>query len=139
LQDCFLTKKQIQDSQGATPNGPPQPKDQSILRFFSAGGKTAIATPALQQHQRGVEGDGSAPALRTDEAVEGLAALRNNKNIGDHGLGKRQRSPSGDKSTHAHKKGDKGNDNDDVINVDDSDNDALIDDDDFKILPLFAS
>ena len=123
-------EKQLRDRQGATPNGPPQPNDQSILRFFSAGRKTAIATPALQQRQRDVEGGGSAPALRTNEAVEGLAALRNNHDIGDHGLGKRQRSPSGDTSTLAHEKGDEGNDDDEVINVEDLDNDALIDDDD---------
>jgi hypothetical protein len=119
---------QLKDRRGATPNGPPQPKGQTIMRFFSSGSKTAIATPAIQQQQRDVGGDRSAPALRTDEAVEGLAALRNIGDRLDHG--KRQRSPSGDKSTHAHEKGDdEGDDDDDVINVDSSDDDEVDDDD----------
>ena len=124
-------KKQLQERQGATPNGQRQPINLSILRFFSSGSKTATETPAIQQQQRDVGGDRSAPALRTDEAVEGLAALRN-LNIGDrYVLGKRQRSPSGYTSTHAHEKGDEeGDDDDDVIDIDGSDDDAVLDDDD---------
>ena len=121
---------QLQDKRGATPNGPPQPKEQTILRFFSSGSKTAIATPALQQQHRDVEKDGSAPALRTEEAEKGLAALRHPDSGDRYVLGKRQRSPSGDKSTHAHEKGDEeGDDNDDIIYIDSLDVDEVDDDD----------
>ena len=63
--------------------------------------------------------------------MEGLASLRN-QNIGDRlDHGKRQRSPSGYTSTHAHEKGDEeGDDDDDVFDVDVSDDDAVFYDDD---------